>query len=1293
MRNIFVSSTFQDMQAERDVIRRKVFPEINREANLHNDHIEFSDLRWGIDTLAQSEQEASEKILDACLNELYRSDECMVVILGDRYGWIPDSDYFDSLNKRHDISSEMRDQYSATALEIEQGVFAAQKRALVYIREFVGTDHSDLPEMYYEQNDDTRKKLEQLKERLYNNPNCKVCTYPAHFANGKIEESDLDAFAMQLISDLKGVYSKDWEGFDSLSEFDKELEIQWEFIRKRDKEFSARENEKDEIIDDIQSWLSKSLTNASTLRVEDHMQFIIGQSGSGKSTMLAKIASILREKGWDVLPYIGGLTIESSDARRVLRSIVYYIEEQLEIKHQTEFGKESMPEVKVTGDGKVSNSYLIPLAGIMLQNLQSQLVELAEQYAQNHKPLVVVIDALDQFYPDENRDNWAFCPSGLKGNILFIITATPDIRTGNATKTFLGKLSDYEKSLIVTGSLNSRRKELSETVIERILNKPGTEKPLYISMAVDRLMLMDGIDFSIINQSGGTIDDIALRQIDIIDSLPDELDQMAVALFDATGKMIGSSFVQKVLHYFAISRQGLRESDLSYCLGEEWDPVAFSNLLYFLDGQFQLRSDGRIDFLHKALRRGVLSTIDNPANLHWKLEWCLHEQNTEDYVKASELLYHCQCNNDFRYAASIVKPIVFQDFSEDKSILNTTSRRYAKTVADLALSKRGDWIHNWLEAIIGEARSCEANAPEESSSKWNSVWSVLWFLNRFVLKELPQTQAGYETGGAITNYMIEALDAINGGSWSEKDRKTVTEEIHKNNGNYLLSAGHEWKARIERKRIFEESRKQYKSQEWKDYLIWRKMFENCYYLIAVLKGSSDQNVLISALEPAAYGISLLSEKGFLDKYINEQNCLVGMFYGCIGEVCQWLRAYVANLLAYEQDLRYREEVYNRTPNVQTLIHYTGSFHNIAVVYFNLDMEGEENFNDIYSGQEVFFEHTDNPLKLLPIIRFAVGVEKTEGEKFMEDCHEMPPIVASLLSRNKQIELLETAVEMNPDYAWRLSRGHDAIWNQYLRYSYFYFEGLQKWDPRDINQLGYFSNANTEKATERLFKALEYSWDGFADDPARENAFNIIQVYRTIYNYRKFINYDALELSVILDQFIIKSKDFLQLCIENESESYNEETLSDTSELARFMLTKSCMYSAEIILAINHLEQDEVMATHWLDIGASAITELNLWIDDSGKLIRNVKSDGTSPENDVQFEKYIKSWVGDCDELQAWCKEQKLRRNYHQLTIEEKMQYDVSRLMREKGSIRKNDTRDEANSSQIRSDKNGYIEIV
>ena len=61
MKKLFVSSTFKDMQAERDALRDYVSARINAEARKHGDEIEFCDLRWGIDT---SDMEEEEKILE-----------------------------------------------------------------------------------------------------------------------------------------------------------------------------------------------------------------------------------------------------------------------------------------------------------------------------------------------------------------------------------------------------------------------------------------------------------------------------------------------------------------------------------------------------------------------------------------------------------------------------------------------------------------------------------------------------------------------------------------------------------------------------------------------------------------------------------------------------------------------------------------------------------------------------------------------------------------------------------------------------------------------------------------------------------------------------------------------------------------------------------------------------------------------------------------------------------------------------------------------------------------------------
>ena len=83
---IFVSSTFQDMVEERNVLVEKVFPMVA--AYCHKKQVEFTgvDLRWGI---TEEESERGETV-DVCMSEIDRSRPLFMGMIGERYGWIPE---------------------------------------------------------------------------------------------------------------------------------------------------------------------------------------------------------------------------------------------------------------------------------------------------------------------------------------------------------------------------------------------------------------------------------------------------------------------------------------------------------------------------------------------------------------------------------------------------------------------------------------------------------------------------------------------------------------------------------------------------------------------------------------------------------------------------------------------------------------------------------------------------------------------------------------------------------------------------------------------------------------------------------------------------------------------------------------------------------------------------------------------------------------------------------------------------------------------------------------------------
>ena len=83
---VFVSSTFNDMRAERSLLVGKVFPMVADYC--HKRKVEFVgvDLRWGV----SEEQSRRGETVAICMAEIDRSRPLFIGMVGQRYGWVPD---------------------------------------------------------------------------------------------------------------------------------------------------------------------------------------------------------------------------------------------------------------------------------------------------------------------------------------------------------------------------------------------------------------------------------------------------------------------------------------------------------------------------------------------------------------------------------------------------------------------------------------------------------------------------------------------------------------------------------------------------------------------------------------------------------------------------------------------------------------------------------------------------------------------------------------------------------------------------------------------------------------------------------------------------------------------------------------------------------------------------------------------------------------------------------------------------------------------------------------------------
>jgi hypothetical protein len=84
---VFVSSTFHDMQAERDELIKHVALTLRAACERRGVSFGFVDLRWGI-----TEEESNRgEVLPICLAEIEHCRPYFIGLLGDRYGWVPDA--------------------------------------------------------------------------------------------------------------------------------------------------------------------------------------------------------------------------------------------------------------------------------------------------------------------------------------------------------------------------------------------------------------------------------------------------------------------------------------------------------------------------------------------------------------------------------------------------------------------------------------------------------------------------------------------------------------------------------------------------------------------------------------------------------------------------------------------------------------------------------------------------------------------------------------------------------------------------------------------------------------------------------------------------------------------------------------------------------------------------------------------------------------------------------------------------------------------------------------------------
>lgn len=205
---VFVSSTFLDMDVERDTLKNIVEPRLNEVLKELSCNIEFIDLRHSVKTTSTlSKLEREKQIFSVCLEEIDSCRPYFVGILGHRYGWVPADDGLPCphVDIPEDFPVEEKE-LSVTMYEFLHGMFSPNflsGRAIVFLRN--NCSYFSLPfqekDNYIEQ-PKRQKYIKEIRDYIVSNKSkYKIVDYTLPL--GSFTDSDILGWTELVVKHIK----------------------------------------------------------------------------------------------------------------------------------------------------------------------------------------------------------------------------------------------------------------------------------------------------------------------------------------------------------------------------------------------------------------------------------------------------------------------------------------------------------------------------------------------------------------------------------------------------------------------------------------------------------------------------------------------------------------------------------------------------------------------------------------------------------------------------------------------------------------------------------------------------------------------------------------------------------------------------------------------------------------------------------------------------------------------------------------------------------------------------------
>ena len=633
---IFISSTFKDMDAERDAIK---FDVINR-LNWHykHKHLQFQaiDLRIGINTENISENESENMVLDVCLENIEKSRPFFIALLGDSYGWIPSERRWEEIVGR--LSAERRRllagsrKCSVTEMEILYGAIGGDGENLNHSLFFFRSKESyegmppnfrtafidnpsTTPQPPATRHRPPTNREEALKQRILkltweNDMEHSCISYTLKWNTTKNCFDHTEAFADLVFERL-------------CREIDKETALneppqQWQLQETISTNIHALSLSNDKVSLPI-------VEETATKLLEPGTQILFtGLHGCGKSVALALVYKALQDyENILCLTTFVGTTDRSHRMSDILRRWIFQLEQRLVLT--------------ISDDDALQN--------LTQEDLAARLATLTNRACANNLHAVFMIDGIERFY---NTDSRAVYLTWLDDHATFLGTtashqSSVTIHHRKMMITDIATQTAMVLPQIIKSSEQRLNIELPEAVRRDMIFSRW--QPVNVSLLMRVFANFSSDDFLAIRhaEAQSEIQKINSYMWNIYQDVADEdiTGMFRFAVNFVISRINGGRATVKVLQYIALSRGGLSEQELEQLIGKKWDVLRFHKITtIFADCLIEDTNSCRWNFSCAQFRTAFMPDNAERKTLYADMARLLLSYDN-DHPQKRALLFYC----------------------------------------------------------------------------------------------------------------------------------------------------------------------------------------------------------------------------------------------------------------------------------------------------------------------------------------------------------------------------------------------------------------------------------------------------------------------------------------------------------------------------------------------------------------------------------------------------------------------------------------------------------------------------